>query len=223
MRKCITFTSALFVFICGRAQFTPGQKMLSGIIQLNTANGYFNISPPSQEYKGIGVSIAPTFSRFTSEKVFMSIGLMYGYNENRTNVNTPGETNTHTNSFGITLTRTRLEKLANRFYFTYSGQFAGTAGFQNGIQGFPLYDEKTDTYTVGFNGGVGLLYRINERFMFTTTLAGIFQAYYSHTNYHIGGPSPVSKNADNVTLTLLNTQNGGSVFGIGMYYLLKNK
>lgn len=223
MRKCIAFAAALFGFICGKAQFAPGQKMLSGIIQLGTTNGYFNNITPSQEYKGIGVSFSPTFSRFTSEKAFVSVGLMYGYNENRTNINTSGETNIHANTVGITLARTRLEKLANRFYFTYSGQFSATASFQKSMQGIPYSDGDVDTYTTGFYGGVGLLYRMNERFMFTTTLANIFQAYYSHTNYRFNSPSYAKKNSDNVNVTLFNTQNGGNVFGFGMYYLLKNK
>src|SRR6478735_2853885 len=179
MKKNLLFFALLLSGCFVNAQFTAGQKMIGGQFAFNTSNA--NVSnQPGDASKSLIIGISPSFSRFTSASAFNTIGFSYVYDHSQYNIHTPNEQISDFHDFGVYGERMKLEQLAKRFYFTYSGRVGLTYGF--GKTAYPSSANNNASYNnygIYASAGIGLLYQVNQRFMLSCGLNNLISVYYN--------------------------------------------
>lgn len=214
------------VFTTTKAQFTTGQKMIGG--QLSAGTSYTSY-PGGSQNNSSDVTVSISLSRFKSPTVFNSMGISYSFLRNRGNGTTLPST-TYNHGVGIFAERTKLERLANRFYFTYTGSVNASYGYRKGDfpTGVPATSSviRGDSYNLYLAGTIGLLYQLNDRFIVYANLTNLLFAGYQHSeeNTTVGNApaTPVRNNSFRITTSLAS---GFSLsnFPIGLRYMLKSK
>jgi len=216
----------LFALLCiastTQAQFTTGQKMIGG--QLSGGFNESTTSASAAKNKAGDVTLALSFSKFTSPTQFNSVGFSYGY-AHTANTGTSNETESNIHIFSIFVERTKLQQLTKRFYFTYTGSINATYRLdkdKNTVSSV-VTDETRDGYLAYVSGSIGLLYQLNERFIFTSSLSNLLSVNYQHYDIKttVGAAAPLNSQYNG--FRLLTGLSGLSLnnLSIGVKYILK--
>lgn len=181
MKNLLLFTTFLCSVFFANAQFTTGQKLISGHLGFGFSNTKIT-NNPGVSNKNTVFSFSPAFSRFKSPNVMTGIGLRYQYNGYHGMIGDPvNEFRQNQHAFALFVNRTKLEPLAKKFYFTYTGEV--NANYQvNHPNTRPLNPVNWyDIYGVSASGSIGLLYELNQRFLLSFELSNLVSISYHHT------------------------------------------
>lgn len=223
MKNLLLITAFLCLTFFADAQFTTGEKQIAGQFGFGfneTAIG--NATGVSSNTSNFRFS--PSFSRFKSPTLMTGVGIYYYYNRSHVSIGDPiNERIQPFHSFGLFMSRTKLEPLAKRFYFTYSG----SAGISYQMS-HPRYvsggsDNWQDSYGVSVSAGIGLLYDLNTRFLLSCELGNLLGAGYTYgvvTGFFSNGTTYKSTGSSFGLTTNLAGFNLANV-GIGVRYRLK--
>jgi hypothetical protein len=221
MKKNLLLFTFLLSVCFVNAQFTKGQKMIGGQLEFNTSNTNVS-SQPGAFNKSFIFGISPSFSRFTSASAFNTIGFSYVYNHSQFSIHTPNEQISDLHDFGVYVERMKLEQLAKRFYFTYSGRVGLTYGF--GKAAYPITPNNTteyNNYGVYASAGIGLLYQVNQRFLLSCGLNNLISVYYNHTENKSNSGSGSKNSTNNAGFATGLSNISLNAISIGVKYMLK--
>lgn len=224
MKNLLLLTAFLCVAFFAEAQFVTGQKLISGQFGF-----YFNntdvASTPGTSNQIFSFSFSPSFSRFKSPTLIIGGGLYYAYNRYHNFIGNPqSELSQSSHTMGLFVNRTKLESLAKKFYFTYTG--TASANYQTSHPFFPSGSSFTwqDYYGATVSGSIGLLYELSPRFLLSWELSNLVAVSYRYqveTGKLANGTTSYKNVSNNVSLlTNLSGFNLGNV-GIGVRYMLK--
>ena len=213
MKNLLTLCSCFLLITSIKAQFDKGQKMIDGQFSFYNQKIQANSVTPKSNASYVNASFS--LSHFTSPSIIMGFGISYGYGDN-------GENST-SNSVGAFYNCMKLEKLANRFYFTFAGTASINYNENNSSANLGQDKNKQTSITPSISLGLGLLYHLNNRFLLSASLVNIGNLSYSIDNtktFHNGSESNTTKSN---TFKLNSGLNGFNVNDIafGFRYLLK--
>jgi hypothetical protein len=181
MKNLLLLTTFVCSVFFARAQFATGQKLISGQFGISLADNEINATP------GIGsnnvfLNFSPSFAKFKSPTVLDGIGISYFYSRYHTGISSPAtERIQPTHSIGVFVNRTKLEPLAKKFFFTYTGTIAANAAFSRDRYASGPRARDQDNYGVSLAGGIGLLYQLNQRFLLTWGLSNVVSLAYNYS------------------------------------------
>lgn len=222
MKKVLLSTALLCIAGMSQAQFTKGQTALGGQLSFSTVTSNLTYTPATPTWvksRATQFSVSPSVSFFSSPTAMSSFGVTYANNITKTDNPPSGSVQKNTtNSAGLFFRLTKLNRLANRFYFTYGG--GPTVSYSKSKDEFISSPESTSSMVnVGINGGIGLLYQLNNRLLLTTNLNNVLAASYYHAEYKAGSVGAGNANGFSFSTGL----SGFSLnsLSIGMMLLLK--
>jgi hypothetical protein len=223
MKNFLLVFALLCIACTTQAQFTTGQKMIGVQLYGGLSGESLSSNPFKSKSSEIGVFLS--VSKFKSPTQYNTLGISYR-NGHSSIDNIPGyENSSNSNSFFLFAERTKLKQLANRFYFTYTGAIstAYQIGTYKATNASVLSTETNNTYQADLTAGIGLLYQLNERFIFTTNLANIlnFTYFYSDAKKTTGTATSTSTSNSGFRLRSGLTGFSTSSLVIGVKYLLK--
>ncbi|MEO8174909.1 MAG: hypothetical protein ABI581_17570 [Sediminibacterium sp.] len=220
----------LTVFACSvffaNAQFTTGQKMIGGNFGLNSGTSTLNTAPGIFQ-RQLNAHVALSFSKFKSPTLITGAGFNYLYQHIHTNANTTptnSESHFNTHSFGFFVERIHLIPLANKFYFTYTGLAGANYEFakSNATFGTINTPSNNNAYHIFASGAIGLLYHLNQRFLFTCNLNNLLYVSYSHVEDKTTNGTVETKASSNQVVFSTGFQNMSlDGLSIGVKYMLK--
>ncbi len=222
MQKSILLFLFLVSFLDGQAQFSSSQKMIGGRFGFALNSNSPDKSMPAVQ-KGGNVSASFSLSKFTTPTRLKGVGIYYGYNYQHYNINNPGSESTQNiHNVGFFIDRTRLQPLAKKLYLSFTGTAGINLGFGKNKTGSSGNYTRDNNYLLYLNGGMGLWYQLNNRFLLTGDLNNLLSIAYNRTEYkNYNGTSVIS--GYNQSFGLSTGLNGFSLnsFQIGVRYLLK--
>jgi hypothetical protein len=173
------------LFVCAaffaNAQFTTGEKQIAG--QLGFGFNESNIgNGTSVSSNTFNVRFSPSFSRFKSPTLMTGAGLYYYYNRTHISIGNPLDDRIQPyHSFGVFMNRTKLEPLAKKFYFTYTG--TASIGYQLSHPYYVSSGSATwqDSYGATVSCSIGLLYDLNSRFLLSFELSNVLALSYNRS------------------------------------------
>ncbi len=225
MKNLLLITAFTCSVFFAHGQFTAGQKMISGQFGFSTSLNDVNFTPGvSGNY--VYVNFSPSFAKFKSPTLLDGMGISYFYSRYHTGIGNPAaERIEPTHSFGVFVNRTKLEPLAKKFFFTYTGTLAANVSLSRDRYASGVRVRDQDVYAGTVSGGIGLLYQLHPRFLVTWGLTNVISLTYNHvaeTNYTTTNTPSYKNTSDRVELTgnLANFNLGYVV--VGVKYMLKN-
>jgi hypothetical protein len=223
MKKNLLLFTCLLSVCFVNAQFSAGQKLIGGQFAISLVKSNEKNPTPGTGSNQFLINFSPSIARFKTPNLLTGAGFFYSYEHYVVDVGGPAERTDDSHSFGLFINRTKLETLARKFYFTYTGT-AG-ANYQVGHSYFASGATNTDSdgYTIYVSGGIGLMYQLNQRFLLSFGLVNLLNLSYYHgaqTRYVASGNTYESKmNGFNLSTSFTNI-NLNSV-SVGVRYLLK--
>ncbi|MES2329743.1 MAG: hypothetical protein V4539_09080 [Bacteroidota bacterium] len=224
MKNLLLLTAFLFSAFISSAQFETGQKLIGGQFGISSSNNKIS-STPGVSNSTFFLSFSPSVSRFKSPLVISTTGFSYSYSRYRNYFGNPASERIEpAHSFGVFFSRTKLEPLAKKFYFTYTGTVGANSGFIH-----PYYvstgaaDAQHEFYGAYLSGSIGLLYQLSQRFLLTCELTNLFNMNYQHTvETGYAGPGSTYKNTgDQVNLSTNLAGFNLSSMTVGVRYMMK--
>ncbi|MES2003295.1 MAG: hypothetical protein V4450_02145 [Bacteroidota bacterium] len=222
MKNRVLLLSCLLISGFANAQFSTGQKVIGGQLNLSVNNSYAPNSPGADQKTTTG-GIALSLSQFKSPLRLIGFGVQYAYSDTRYNSTSSSPFENKNNAIGAFVEFTKLQPLAKKLYLSFTG--TGGANYTIADAYYPN-NIKTETkgYSLYINGGMGLWYQLTNRFVLTGSVSNLLSLSYGHgktTSYQANNTSVVSAKNDNFALTTgLSNFSLGS-FGFGVRYLLK--
>ena len=219
MKTKLTLLLLLLFASVVNAQFNSGQKMVGGQLGF----GYYSNDQASNgKFKSTSISSTISLAKFVSPSLFNEWGVNYSYSYSHypSNANNIDE-KIYNHSFSSYFSRTKLNSLGKNFFLGFTG--TGAAQFQFGKNNYITGDyDKINSYQVSINGGMGLYYKLNRRFLLNCGLSNLLSLSFNHgeTNSYSGSSSI------NQTTSGINLSTGLSGFSfynlnIGFRYLIK--
>jgi len=211
--KTILICLPLLLSITVHAQFTTGQKLLSGGINFgNTSYNYGDTTRQNSLSAGLSFSLGKFISPLHS------IGFGLSYSLNNYTQKQPGLANYSStmNYLGASFFSQYYFPIAKQFYAflqwnsTAGINFGNTTGYSNNFKGYSI--------ATGLNPG--LSYKLNKRFLFNASLNNLVSLGYSHSKNNL---NVMSGNGVMNSFTLSSSLNSGSLgnIGLGFVYLIK--
>ena len=211
--KAVLFCLPLLLVISVHAQFTTGQKLITGGVNFgNTNYNYGDSSKQNSLAAGLNFSLGKFISPLHS------IGFGLNYSLNNYTQKQPGAANysNQMNYLGASFFSQYYFPLSKQFYAflqwnsTAGINFGSVTGFSNNFKGYSI--------ATGLNPG--LSYKLNKRFLFNASLTNLISLSYTHSK---NNPSVMSGNGVMNSFTLSSSLNSGSVsnIGLGFIYLIQ--
>lgn len=179
--KNITILVLSFVFvITTKAQFTPGQTLLTGQVSFNDSRNYLYLAPPTGFQKNSNLYTSFAISKFKNSLLLSGFGFSYSYNHSHISSNaTPSEQKAIQNSFQFFYTRSKLKSLAKNLYLSITGNAGinythNKSRIDNGLSGYDGNAFGGEIY-----GGLGMLYKLDKHFMANLNLTNLLNLSYS--------------------------------------------
>lgn len=223
MKKTCLLLLLLSIVTVSHAQFQTGKKVIGGQLGFATNNNNY-FSTPGSEQRVTQFSTSFSLARFKSPTLLNGFGVSYSYNRAHNNIGSPTDDQVY-NSHNITafINSTKLTPLAKKFYLTFTGNAGVGYGFSktDHIPSTGNYS-KGEGYNLYVSGDLGLLYQLNERFLFTTSLSNLLNLSYHHgsaSNYSGSTVTKITNNSFNLNsgLTGFSVNN----ISVGVKYILK--
>jgi hypothetical protein len=219
MKKCYLLVGLLIGTIGVQAQFSKGQKMLSGNIQFNHSSQRYELTNQNDwksRQGGAGLEIG--YNIFRSEQMFDRYSLFIGqqYNSSESGIN-PNKYNS--TIIGVAYTRTRL--------FPFVGKLKLTLGTGVQLSFNTIHTEsagiKGNGFGMGITGGVtpGIVYPLNNRILLSMQFNNLLSVYYNYTK--TGRTSATVNDEIRHSVGFSAGTNAGTLssFGLGAYWLLR--
>jgi hypothetical protein len=211
MNKKLLFSCLVFSAITANAQFSSGQRILSGNFTFGTNNQAYSTNSKTN---GFNVSMSPSFGKFKDARTINSYGFLVGFNNNK---NTSGniENKTNSNNFGINYTHTKLYPIVDNVYFTL--------GFGGGLY-YNYFKNSNNTNTetstqnevaISLGFSPGFMLPISKKVLLQTGFNNLGAFYFSHKKN-------TNVDALNTTTNTNNTNvyfNAGSTTGSSALFL----
>ncbi len=223
MKNTCLLLLLLSIVTVSHAQFQTGKKVIGGQIGIATFTNNYSTTPGSEQ-RVTQFSTSFSLSRFKSPTLLNGFGFSYNYSRAHNNIGSPTDDQVY-NDHNITafISSTKLTPLAKKFYLTLTGNAGAGYGFSKAdhVPSTGNYS-KGDGYNLYVSGDLGLLYQLNEHFLFTTALTNLLNLSYHHgsTSYYSG--TTVNK-INNNSFGLSSGLRGFSInnISVGVRYLLK--
>lgn len=224
MKNLLLLTAFLCLAFFADAQFTTGQKLISGQFGITLNESDIN-SIPGVSGNNTFVSFSPSFAKFKSPTVLSGAGISYYYSRYHSGIGSgAAERIQPTHFFGIFVNRTKLEPLAKKFFFTYTGTAGVNVSFSRDRYASGLRARDQDIYGASVTAGMGLLYQLHPRFLVTWEFSNLISLNYNHARETSYNPSntPAYQNISNSISLSGNLANFtlGYVM-VGVKYMLK--
>ncbi len=179
MKKvCTLLLSFLFLSVT-KAQFTPGQTLLTGQVSFSDNNNLSYQAPPGFQ-RGSSLYTSFVLSRFKKPLLLSGFGLSYSHNFNHYNsgtANSDQQSRLHT--FQFFYTRSKLTSLAKNLYMSLTGN-AGVNYSHNKNRAYNgLSGNDGHTYGGEISGGLGMIYRMDKHFLVNLNLMKLLDLSYS--------------------------------------------
>lgn len=223
MKNTCLLLLLLIIVTVSHAQFQTGKKVIGGQIGIATGyNNYYNPSPGIED-RNTQFSASLSLSRFKSPTLLNGFGFSYGYMHNRNNIGTPAdEQNYNAHTIGAFINSTKLVPLVRKLYLSFTGTVGAGYGFSKTDYVNTTSYRKREGYNLTVSGDMGLLYQLNERFLFTATLVNLANLSYSHyTNSNYSGATVSKINSSNFALNSGLTGFSVNNISVGVRYILK--
>jgi len=211
--KNFSFCILLLFVISVHAQFTTGQKLLSGGVNFGNTNYNYG---DSIKQNSLAAGLNFSLGKFISP--LHSIGFGLSYSISNYTQKQPGVANykNQMNYLGASFFSQYYFPLAKKFYAflqwnsTAGINFGSVTGYSNNFKGYSI--------ATGLNPG--LSYKLNKRFLFNASLTNLVSLSYSHSK---NNPNVMSGNGVMNSFTLSSSLNSGSVsnIGLGFIYLIQ--
>jgi hypothetical protein len=197
MKKIITTVVTIFCFVNLQAQFEVGSKWIAGSANFSLSN---NEGAYSSVSNMLSIGCRASINTFVSDNVMNSIFVGYSYSggkvENSSNPTTKNQS--HNLQFGFG--KTHIKPLFGKVYSTITTNFYGEYYFEktenNSFTGQVVNETKKNNYSANINIGLGLLYRVADRFAVTTSLNNFLYGNIginNQTNFNLGSTETTSK------------------------------
>ncbi len=183
MKKNLLFFCMLLTIIACDAQFQAGQKAIGGQVSFGI-NNFSAPQPPYNQQKTTALSASLSLVHFKNPTLLNGFGISYGYNYGRFYVGAPPDQNTSSNNtIDAFVSSTKLKPLAKDFYFTLTGMVRASYFFSTTKQPPTIIEARTHGYGAGLSGSIGVMYRLNQRFLLDCNFSNLLSASYGHTVY----------------------------------------
>ncbi len=220
--KSYLFLLCLIAVSFANAQFSAGQKLISGQLNVSTDNYTSNNSPGSDQKNSYG-GISLSFSKFKSPLRLIGFGIQYSFSDTRFNSSSSSPLENKNNVAGIFIELTKLQPIAKKMYLSFSGMGVMNYGVRD-----TYYANNTRSQSKGYNlyinGGMGLWYQLTNRFILTGNVSNLLSVNYSTGNtasYTANNIGTADGSTSSFTLsTGLSSFSLGN-FGFGVKYVLK--
>jgi hypothetical protein len=214
MKKITLFAFAFFVCTIANAQFSKGEKYLSGSFSGQVNDYDLNDHAGTDSYS---ISFAPAFSRFVSAKKAVGLKIMAAYQYSK--AYNPDITTQRSTQFGLGIFSQNYLNLNKGFYLLLEKGISGIVGLgSNDIANNPAASSDLTQYSLGIYLAPGIGYKLSDRLIIGLNLGSIISANYTHSK--IKYPNYSAKNDALQVFSSLNNINLGSV-GITFGWKLK--
>lgn len=173
MRKIMIAAMAAFCFVNANAQFEKGSKWIGGSTNIGYNKTETQNSGTSFNGNNLSFGIRPSFNCFKSDKVMNTFFIGYGLSLSKSENNSGNINKSHTHNFVIGVSRSYINPLFGKVYSSITTGFAGIYGFQKdeSTSSFGTTSQtKAHSYGGNINIGLGLLYRVTDRFAVSTSI-----------------------------------------------------
>lgn len=185
MKKIIILLCIVINFNDAYAQFEKDSKWIAGSFNFNFENSENN--PSSTKTNSFGFGVRPTISQFKSDKKMNNFFIGYSISSIK-NEQTPNFINKNINqSFNVGFGNSYLTPLFGKVYSTINTNYF--IDYLYGKQeskktnGFPNQVSSTiqNLYSLNFNIGLGLIYKVNNKFAVSTSINNlVFASLYTN-------------------------------------------
>lgn len=180
MKIHLIIATLLFIGLNASAQFTKGEKILSGNISFNANKNTYNNGTSVQENSTSSFGFNTSIGWVKSEKRISGFRVGYynslaksnnGYDKTTNNGITVGIFNQHIKNFNKNIFGFLETSVAGGYNWGKYTNLASTTP-----------DFSTDGYNIGGNVKLGIGYRITKHLIADATLTNLLGINYSHTN-----------------------------------------
>ena len=222
MKNYLPIIACLLFVQFVNAQFSSGQKMIGGQLSVNFYSNDLTSSPGSEQRTG-SVFTSFSLSRFKSPTYFSGFGINYGYNYTHSNIGLAAtEYIDRNNSLGIFVSGTKLKSLAGKFYLGFTGTSGMVYGFGRTTYSSNGDFRRVNNYNIYVTGGLGVFYKLDERFLLNASLFNLIGLSYNYTHYSPNNSSNLyESNASSFTISSGLSGFSLNNIGVGVRYLLK--
>lgn len=218
MKKFTLIILALFVLSSISAQFTAGDKYLTGTIGFNSNK---TTSGANSEIKGFGLEFSPAFIKFRTENKTIGFRLLSGYSHAETTSGTNHEDSKQYN-IGAGVFVQRYFSLGNKFYFLLEPGISLAYGSTKNVHSaFAVTTMESKMYGARAYLTPGIGYKLTDRFIMNLNFANVVALSYTHQKSETtvaNNTSGSKSNSFGFQSSLNNTSVGnlGITFGWGL-------
>lgn len=191
--KKITLPILLLVLAAAsHAQFSKGDKYLGGVVAIHVSENEYSTSGN----KSFSATLAPSFTRFKSERRASGFKLAAGYYKSKFGI--PGNPSEISGwNFGAGLLWQRYLLLGKGFYLVGEYGFNGTYGTRNTSQTNTSFSSDSESYGVNFYLTPGFGYKISNRLLMGLSFSNVALIHYTHEKNTDNNGGIISKTSNN--------------------------
>jgi hypothetical protein len=179
MKRQLLFAALLVIGFNASAQFTKGEKVLSGNLSFNAYKSVnTSNNSASQEINSTRTSFNTNIGWVKSEKRIKGFRVSYSNNVSKFN---SGETKTTGNTINLGIFNQRIKSFNQNFFGFFESNLNGSYSW-NKYASSVVNGVINHGYGINANGSIGLGYRITKNIIADATLNNLITINYNHTN-----------------------------------------
>jgi hypothetical protein len=219
--KRLTLSAVLLLCILvASAQFSPGDKYLTGTVSFSTSKTEFG---PGNEEKNLGISFSPSILKFKSDRKATGFRLLSNYSEHK-EISSSNLNKTDQLTAGAGVFCQRIFPLGKGFYFfTEKGVTASILWSKNTQSAFA----NTSSKTTGFTGSVyitpGFGYKLTDRLLMNLNLNNLLSLNYTHQKNEATVSGSTTTTGKSSSLNLSSSLNNNVLSNVGITFGWKLK
>ncbi len=199
MKKIIILFCIIITFNNAYSQFEKGSKWIAGSFNFSLGNSETNFTVPVKN-NSFAVGFRPSLNYFKSDKVINSYFLGYSIGSSKTEQQSININKDLNQGFSLGFGKSYLSPLFNKIYSTINtNYFLSYQYSKNESSNYsPVYKQThiQNTYGLNFNIGLGLIYRVNNRFAVSTSINNLLYGSLYSQNRKLnstGNPEQTTK------------------------------
>jgi hypothetical protein len=200
MKRQLLFVALLVIGFNASAQFTKGEKVLSGNISFNTNKNVSTSGTTLQEYSVTSFSLNTGIGWVKSEKRIsgLRIGYYNGFSKNAITSQSTLSNNTITLGVFNQNIKSFNQHLFGFFETNLNSGYSWRE-FKDANSTTSNFDYKS--YAVAANANIGLGYRITKHLIADATLSNLLSISYSHSDPANSSTSSTNNKSDNFSIS----------------------
>ena len=199
MKRHLLFATFVILVFSASAQFTKGEKVLSGNISFNTNKNSNNNGLVVQENNNTNFYVSTSIGWVKSEKRIS--GFKVGYYNAITN-NNNGVDNTKNNSINVGIFNQHIKSFnKNLFGFLETNLNGGYSWGNYTPMSSTTGGYKIKGYNIGTNANIGIGYRITKHLIADATLTNFLAINYNHSGPETNSTSIQSSKNSNFNIS----------------------